>query len=127
MSRCSLKVAVLAVAIATLAPWGPVSALPLGGPAPGQPQGFLASLWGGLASLWSAAGCELDPNGRCISSHGSTAPARASAGHGTGSLVNARSANGCEIDPDGRSVQGQGGGPTCGAVVTGGSIAPTVR
>jgi hypothetical protein len=104
---------------------GTGSAHPLGGPAPSPPRGFLAALWGGLANLWGAAGCELDPSGRCISSHIGTAPA----GHGRGTkgLVNLRGANGCEIDPDGRSVQGQGSGATCGATVTGGSIAPAIR
>ena len=124
MARRTLKILVFALGIATLVPCGQVSALPLGGPASGQ-HGFLASLWGSLASLWSAAGCELDPSGRCVSSRAGTAPAYA--GRGTGRLVNVRGAAGCEIDPSGRSVKSPLGGPTCGAVVTSGSVASTVR
>jgi hypothetical protein len=124
MSRRTLKVLVLIVGIATLVAWGPLSALPLRGPAPGQPQGFFASLWGSLTSLWSANGCELDPSGRCITSRG-TAPAHA--GRGTGRLVNVRGANGCEIDPDGLTIKNPLGGATCGATVTSGSISSAVR
>ena len=124
MSRRTLKVLALVAGVATLVPWGPVSALPLGGPAAGQPQGFFASLWGSLTSLWSANGCELDPSGRCIASRG-TAPA--DAGRGTGRLVNVRGANGCELDPDGRVIKNPLGGPTCGATVTSSSIAPAIR
>lgn len=123
MSRRTLKVLVLAVGIATLVPWGSLSALPIEAAAPGHAQGFFASLWGSLTSLWSPSGCELDPNGRCIASRG-TAPGHA--GRGTGRLVNSRGAAGCELDPDGRSIKNPGGA-TCGATVTGGSIAPATR
>ena len=124
MSRPTLRVLVLVVGIATLVPWGPLSALPLGGPPPGQPQGFFASLWGSLTSLWSPAGCELDPSGRCIASRDTT-PAHA--GRGSGRLVNARGAAGCELDPDGRVIKNPLGGGTCGATVTSGPIAPAMR
>lgn len=124
MSRRSLKILGLVAGIAILVPWGPLSALPLTGPAPSQPQGFFASLWGGLASLWHANGCELDPDGRCIASRG-TAPAHG--GRGTGRLVNARGAAGCELDPDGLTIKNPLGGATCGATVTSGSIAPSIR
>ncbi len=122
MSRRTLGILALAVGIATLVPWGSLSALPLGGAAPGHAQGFFASLWGSLTSLWSANGCELDPSGRCIASRG-TAPAHS--GRDTGRLVNIRGANGCELDPNGRIILGQGS--TCGATVTSGSIAPATR
>jgi hypothetical protein len=122
MSRRTLEAAVLAVGIAALVAVAPAAARPLGG---SSPQGLVASLWGSLASLWGAAGCELDPSGKCVSSHGATLPARPGRGLGRGRLVNVRGANGCEIDPNGRLVSPTGG--TCGAAVTGGSMASTPR
>lgn len=46
---------------------------------------LLLVLWGLLTGVWSANGCEVDPNGRCL-----PGPAAASAD------------NGCEVDPSGR-------------------------
>jgi hypothetical protein len=121
MSRQSLQIVAVVVGIVMLAPWAPVSARPLGGTP--QPPGILASLWGNLVSLWSAAGCELDPSGKCVSNHGSLAPAHP--GTGRGRLVTARGAAGCEIDPDGRCAHSSGmgigsaGGPTAVGILIG--------
>ena len=112
------QVAVLAAVIAASVAVAPTAALPLGGSQHDQPQGVIASLWGSLTSFWGAAGCEIDPNGKCVNSHGATLLARPGRGLGQGRLVNVRGANGCEIDPNGRLVSPSGG--TCGAAVTGG-------
>jgi len=126
MSRTSLEAAVLAVGIAALVATAPAAARPLGGSPHDQPQGLVASLWGSFASLWSANGCEIDPNGKCVSSHGATLPARPGRGNGHGGLVNVRGAAGCEIDPDGRVVRNPNG-TTCGAAIAGGAIVATPR
>ena len=114
------QVALLAAVIAALVAVIPAAALPLGGSQHGQPQGLIASLWGSLSSLWSANGCEIDPNGRCLSSPSTALPARPGQGLGQGRLVNVRGAAGCEIDPNGRLVSPTGG--TCGAAVAGGAV-----
>jgi len=119
------QVAALAAVIAALVAVAPTAALPLGGSHRAQPQGLVASLWGALTSFWGAAGCEIDPNGRCMSSRGATLPAQLGRGHGQGRLVNIRGANGCEIDPNGRLVSPTGG--TCGAAVGGGTPSATAR
>ncbi len=123
MSRRSLEAAVLTVGIAALVAVAPAAARPLGGSAP---QGLVASLWGSLTSLWGAAGCEIDPSGKCASSHGSALPGRPGRGLGRGRLVTVRGAAGCEIDPDGRKLSSPGG-PTCGAATAGGGLAAAPR
>ena len=49
-------------------------------------------LWRWLTGLWNEAGCELDPDGRCI-----TPP---NGGPGSTSQADA----GCELDPNGRCI-----------------------
>jgi hypothetical protein len=119
------QAAVLAAVIAALVAAAPTAALPLGGSQHGQPQGLISSLWGALTSFWSAAGCEIDPSGKCVSSHGATLPARPGRGLRQERLVNVRGAAGCEIDPNGRLVSPTGG--TCGAAVAGGALLATPR
>ncbi len=82
LSRRTILVFVLALLLA--APWA--SAAPR---ADAGPREALTHLWSLLASLWSEAGCELDPDGRC-------APDLPDAG--------------CEADPDGRCLPEQESG-----------------
>lgn len=118
-----LKVFVLVAGASLWIAGAPVSARPLAGTLPGQPPSVFASLWGSLASLWSAAGCEIDPNGaRCVINHASTGPVGAHTGGGAGRLVNVRGAAGCEIDPDGARAKSPG--PVCGASAAPGTILP---
>jgi hypothetical protein len=50
---------------------------------------LLGWLRGTLVSLWSKNGCQVDPNGQCITSSGTSTPK-----------------NGCEVDPNGRCLDG---------------------
>jgi len=128
MSRSSLQVVALVAGVLVLAPWAPLAARPAAGASPAPPPGILASLWGSLVNLWSAAGCEIDPNGKCVNNHGSAGVARAGRGIGSGRLVNARGAAGCEIDPDGRRCSqtpaGNGAGLAGVPISGGGAMAP---
>ena len=128
MSRRSLQVVALAAGIVGLASWSPVSARPLATPQ-GHAPGILASLWGDLASLWGATGCSLDPNGKCVSNPGGSAPARP--GAGASRPVALRGATGCSIDPNGRCVQdpaaGTGSGLAGAPILGGGTSGPHRR
>jgi hypothetical protein len=53
------------------------------------PVGLLDRLWASLQALWGAAGCTIDPNGRCAN------------GTPGGSAVASPVPNGCSIDPSG--------------------------
>jgi hypothetical protein len=49
------------------------------------PTERFAGFWSFLPSLWAKNGCEVDPNGRCLS-------------------VRIGGDNGCQVDPDGRCL-----------------------
>lgn len=53
----------------------------------GAAREFAGWLWEALSALWEKAGCQLDPNGRC---------------------VEGQEKNGCRADPFGRCIEGQG-------------------
>jgi hypothetical protein len=55
---------------------------------------LLDPLWAFLVSLWSPAGCEMDPWGRCLQGARAAVPHTPTADAG------------CEIDPLGRCIQG---------------------
>ena len=54
------------------------------------PASLLSRAWSLLTALWGEEGCNVDPDGRCV-----TAPAPTHA-------VPAQTDTGCNVDPDGR-------------------------
>jgi hypothetical protein len=90
--------AALALALAVTIPGaaaagrGADTAGPSRAAATSEPAGWIARLWGSLASLWSEVGCTPDPDGRCGTGQGTT-PSAAAAG-GTTDV-------GCTPDPNG--------------------------
>ncbi|HWM90549.1 MAG TPA: hypothetical protein VN493_07255 [Thermoanaerobaculia bacterium] len=85
MSSSSLRrrISVLLLALVLAAPWS-LAAEPRFEQR-GAAWNLFDRLWGALTSLWSEAGCTLDPSGKCLG--GNVAP---------------MGDNGCTLDPDGR-------------------------
>ena len=54
--------------------------------APSVSLGLLDRLWSFLTGVWSAEGCQIDPNGRCVTT------------------LSPQTDTGCQIDPNGRCV-----------------------
>ncbi|HEV7518295.1 MAG TPA: hypothetical protein VGR07_18515 [Thermoanaerobaculia bacterium] len=90
MSSLSLprKTLLLLLCAVLMTPWAAAAAPRSEAPkaAIPAPLDLLSRTWGLLKSLWSAEGCGIDPDGRCVTR---TAP-------------QPRTDTGCGIDPDGR-------------------------
>jgi hypothetical protein len=90
------KFLVLLLAAALVAPWAsaagakPETATKATSPAS---HGLLARAWSLLTSLWSATGCQIDPNGRCV-------PAAVQ-----GAQPKLDADTGCAIDPSGLCIR----------------------
>ena len=88
MPRPLFSRAVLAILVLLLAVPPLQAAEPSG---PSFSWSFLARTWGFVTSVWGDNGCEVDPNGRCLSDQHSVVAVD----------------NGCEVDPSGRCLAGQ--------------------
>ena len=79
--------------LATSAAWaagGPVGRNEQPVVAKPAPATLLSRVWSLLTSLWDKTGCNIDPDGRCV-----TGPAPAP-------VVPAQADTGCNVDPNGR-------------------------
>lgn len=93
------RVSVLLLLITLLAaPWASAASLRSASP---HPADLLSRAWAFLASLWSKVGCDIDPDGRCVST---PAPAPAPTSPWTKA--------GCDIDPNGRCTPAPAPPPT---------------
>jgi hypothetical protein len=99
---CFRRTAALVLVLALLASAAVAGEARLSVPAP---VGAFSTLWHLLTTLWSEAGCHLDPYGRCIDDVGSTGDAGCSADpFGRCTTASSGTDAGCRADPYGRCL-----------------------
>ena len=89
------KILLLILAVSLMGSWssaGPRLASPAR-PLKVAVHNLAGRFWGVLTSLWNEIGCNIDPDGRCITSPSTTPQTTGQADEG------------CNIDPDGRCIQ----------------------